>query len=674
MKQLLNSKAVVSIGGRLIAGYIRLVGKTSKRVVQPEDLDGFYLENGPAIFAMWHGQFLPTSLLKTPSLNIDAMVAHHGDAELIGQALTNLDIGLLRGAGAGGRGRDRGGAKALRSALQALKAGRSVILTADIPPGPARRAGEGIITIARLSGRPIIPVAVATKNYIALNTWSRFTINLPFSQLGGTFGRPISVQRNADKKTIEKTRRTVEAELNATTERAYQLAGGNSARATPGAHGGEHVRSKPGLLLKSYKSVTELARPVAPFILSRRARAGKEDPARQNERFGIASKTRPQGKLLWFHAASVGETNVVLPLIKALKADHPNLNMLLTTGTVTSAQLIADRKPDGVIHQYVPLDAPSFVQRFLNHWKPDLALLTESEIWPNLIMETAERNTPVVLINARMSKKSFRKWRQRPSFATPLFNCFDLILAQNDILARRFLQLGAQQTLAVGNLKIDAPPPPIDQTELTRLGDAISERKILLAASTHPGEDELIAETHRILRNAFKDLLTIIVPRHPDRGQSISTMLTEQGLKPMQRSHGTLPREDADIYVADTIGELGTFYSLAPISFVGGSVVQHGGQNPVEAVKLGSAILTGPHRHNFKDAYKELFRLNACREVNSAESLAKTVQDLFNDQTQLEHMVSQAEQAVDNLSGAMERTLEALIPFLPEPESLKRAS
>jgi len=431
---------------------------------------------------------------------------------------------------------------------------------------------------------------------------------------------------------------------------------------------------KPGLSLKTYRVLTRLAAPFAPLILAWRTRRGKEEPGRRPERYGLASAPRPPGFLAWFHAASVGETNAALPVIETIAAERPEVRMLLTTATVTSARLARARLPRGVLHQYVPLDNQSFVQRFLRHWHPDLAVLVESEIWPNLVLETKAQDIPLLLINGRMSTSSFKRWRRRPGMSRPLFSAFDLVLAQNGNLAERFAQLGVARALDVGNLKADAPPPRADLHGRRKLDAALSGRAVWLAASTHPGEDETVTAAHLKMRAARPDLLTIIVPRHPERGPLIAEQLKLANLTVALRSEGKLPAASTDIYVADTIGELGLFYALAPVAFIGGSLADRGGQNPVEAIKLGAAVLTGPNWQNFRDSYGELLRADACQEVSDAASLAEAALNLLEDASARRAMTERASRTIAAMSGALPRTLAELERYLPPKTTLKHAS
>jgi 3-deoxy-D-manno-octulosonic-acid transferase len=670
-KRLLSSRPVVALGSAVAAAYIRLVYATSRVRRDPPDTDAKLFSRHPQIFAMWHGQFLMLPKIKPDQpADVACMVARHGDAELVGALLQRFGMRLIRGAGAGKRRRDRGGATALRQALKALQEGATVAMTADVPPGPARRAGEGIATLAQLSGRPLVPCAMATRRFVALSTWSAFTINLPFSILAIVVGDPVRVPAEGGAAAIETGRQAIERGLAAATARAYALAGA----ADPLSPVCPVQAERPSLLLATYRALTRLAAPLTPLLLAWRARRGKEEPTHWPERYGEASLPRPPGFLVWFHAASVGEANAVLPVIEWMGKEHPDVRVLLTTGTVTSAKLARARLPGCALHQYVPLDHLPYVQRFLAHWHPDLAVLVESEIWPNLVLETRAMGVPLVLINARMSRSSFERWQKRPGLSRPLFSAFSLVLAQNETLAWRFTELGAAEAHGIGNLKADAPPPPADLAREKGLAAALARRSVWLAASTHPGEDNMVAAAHLLLRKSRPDLLTIIVPRHPHRGPVIAGQLQAAGLKSALRSQGELLDASTDIYIADTIGELGLFYALTPVAFIGGSLVPHGGQNPVEAIKLGSAVITGPHWRNFRDAYEALLAAEGCRQVEDAESLAEAARSLLSERAARETMMRNAEGAVVALGGALPRTIEALARFLPPKPSLKHAS
>jgi 3-deoxy-D-manno-octulosonic-acid transferase len=654
----------VRLGGRSLAGLIRLVGRTSKTIYEPPDLVDKLAEIHPCVVACWHGQFMMVAGFRPDNVKVAAMVAKHGDAELVGEAMRALDVELIRGAGAGSRRRDRGGASALRASLGALADGYSVVMTADVPPGPARIAGAGIVAIGRMSGRPIVPVAVASKHFASFDTWSRLTFNLPYSTLAFVAGDPIHVPAHASSNVLESKRLELETALNAVTTKAYELAGGDIERATPLEVLAAASPPDPGLALKTYRAGTSLLRPAVPLLLNMRGGHGKEDPTRRGERLGFAGRPRPRGQIVWVHAASVGETNAVLPMIERILAANPLLHVLLTTGTITSADIAARRLPERAFHQYVPLDVPQYVARFLDHWKPAIGIFTESDIWPNLILASAERHIPLVLVNARMSPRSMNRWRRFAKFGRPLFSRFAAILAQNDNIARAIKRLGAPNIITAGNIKIDAPPPPVDPVAEAALKAAIGTRPVFLASSTHPGEDTVIAAAHALMKNDVPGLLTIIVPRHPERGGGLAASLGGLGLKTQLRSRSADPAPETEIYIADTIGELGTFYAISPVALIGGSLVEHGGQNPIEAARLGAAVLTGPYTHNFRDAYASLFREGGAVEVRSSDDIARAVTTLLTDSQAVDRMRVGADRALKSLSGALEKTIGAIQPLL----------
>jgi 3-deoxy-D-manno-octulosonic-acid transferase len=421
-------------------------------------------------------------------------------------------------------------------------------------------------------------------------------------------------------------------------------------------------RGRLPLALRAYRQATRWIAPFAGSILNWRLKRGKEDPARIQERRGVAGIERPEGALIWIHGASVGEVLSVLPVVEHIRAR--GFNVLVTSGTVTAAQMAAQRMPAGTLHQYVPLDSPRFVQSFLDHWKPGLALIAESEFWPNLLFETSNRNIPVVLVNGRLSPRSFSRWKNAKKTAKALLSSFDLCLAQDHDVADRLAQLGAPRVLATGNLKFDVMPPPANAHDMQEMKRTIHNRPIFLAASTHHGEDEEVIEAHIDVMAKIPDLLTIIVPRHPDRGGEIAQLAQEYRLSPAMRSRNHLPDRGTHIYVADTIGELGLFYRLAPIVFMGGSLIKHGGQNPIEPAKLDSAIMHGPFVHNFANIYSELNRQRGAATVTDGRSLATSLVRLLDDPGLVRSMAQAAQATVIPLSGALSRTAKAIEPYL----------
>ncbi len=416
------------------------------------------------------------------------------------------------------------------------------------------------------------------------------------------------------------------------------------------------------LTLRAYRRLMAAATPLTGLLIANRLRQGKEEADRACERRGLASVERPSGPLIWIHGASVGEVLAAAALIEQLRA--LNVRILLTSGTVTSAAIVAKRFPPDVIHQYVPFDAPRYVERFLDHWQPSLALFIESDLWPNLILANASRRIPMVLINGRMSHRSFPRWQRAHATISSLLGSFDLCLAQSEVDAKRFAALGGRDVIATGNLKLDVRAPPADQGRLERLTALMRGRIVVVAASTHPGEDEMIVDAHLSLAHEFPMLLTVIVPRHPKRGESIARMVYSSGLHVAVRSHDQLPTAQTDVYVADTLGELGLFYRLASIVFMGGSLVQHGGQNPIEAIKLGAAVIHGPHVFNFTDVYEALDAAQGAARVNNENELTYQIRDWLIDDIARQRTADAGHDVVDQLGGALERTLGALQPYL----------
>ena len=415
-------------------------------------------------------------------------------------------------------------------------------------------------------------------------------------------------------------------------------------------------------MLRAYQLLSAAATPLAPTLLSHRLKRGKEHPARLDERYGESRIARPPGPLVWVHGASVGELLAVIPLIERIH--NKEFAVLCTSGTVSSAQVAEQRLPKAVIHQFVPFDAPRFVERFFDHWRPDLALFVESDLWPNLIITAKQRGIPLILVNGRVSERSFNRWRIVPATIAALLRRFDLCLAQSAGHAARYRDLGAPRITTTGNLKLDVPEPPADAADLAALRQAVGDRPTIAAASTHAGEETALIEAHRRLRNTFPRLLTIIAPRHPDRGPG-HRRDRERG-RSLHRA--ALARIAAgptdDIYVVDTMGELGLVYRLAPIVFVGGSLASHGGQNPIEPIKLGAAILHGPHVWNFSEIYDALDAAHGADVVADVGKLAVRLGALLKDADQRAALVAAARETVKSLGGALDRTLAALDPYL----------
>jgi 3-deoxy-D-manno-octulosonic-acid transferase len=416
------------------------------------------------------------------------------------------------------------------------------------------------------------------------------------------------------------------------------------------------------VFLPVYRAAANGLAPISGLFLWRRAQRGKEDRNRLGERRGQASLPRPAGRLAWLHGASVGEGLALLPLVEKLIGK--GFHVLVTTGTVTSARILAQRLPSGASHQYVPLDAPRFIDAFLDHWRPDLFLLAESEIWPNTICAVHARQIPITLVNARLSPRSFARWRRFPGFISALLGKIDLCLAQSQDDAARLLQLGAPRVDAVGNLKYDVEAPPGDPVRLEALAAQIGPRPVWIAASTHAGEEALALRVHKQLSAKFPDLLTVLAPRHPHRGPEIVAAARTAGFEVAQRSLDEPIVPTAQVYVGDTMGELGLFYRLSSVIFVGKSLVGHGGQNPIEPAKLGSAILHGPHVGNFLDVYAALDEKGGAIEVKDADALAATLTALLTEPALLRRTAEASREIVGALGGASDKIMQALEHYI----------
>lgn len=419
------------------------------------------------------------------------------------------------------------------------------------------------------------------------------------------------------------------------------------------------------MILPLYKRLATALGPVIDAYLARRVARGKEDPARLDERRGIADRPRPDGALVWLHAASVGEAVGLLTLIRALRDVRPDLALLLTTGTVTSAEAMARRLPEGVIHQFVPADRPVWVRRFLDHWRPDLGIWMESDLWPSLVTEADARRLPMAIVDARLSFSAFQRWRRMGPLARPLFSAFDLVLAASEDQARRFAALGCPDVRYAGNLKAAGDPPPLDTAAAEALRAAIAGRPVWLAANTHPGEDAAVLDAHARLTLARPDLLTVIVPRHATRGDEIAALARARDLPVARRSAGEAVTPRTAIYLGDTMGEMAAFYSAIPITFLAGSFVPVGGHNPIEPAHCGTALLLGPLMPNNRDAAAMLIGAGGARPVADADRLADAVLALLSAPQEAATMAEQAKAVAKDGRAGLARILDALTPLLP---------
>ncbi len=422
----------------------------------------------------------------------------------------------------------------------------------------------------------------------------------------------------------------------------------------PGGH--------PTLLYKSYCAITSLLAPIAWKTVRGKLETAGVSKNRQQERLGHASLPRPEGRLIWFHAASVGESLSVLSLIKRIGQRLPDAEFLITSGTPTSAELIAKRLPPRTRHQYPPLDTAAPVRRFLDHWRPDAGIFVESEIWPRLIVESAGKGVPLALLNARLSEKSVAGWKKRRKTAGFILSRFRLFLTQNDQTASNLIEMGADSAhVQPGtNLKAMSDPLPIDQATLADIRTQIGERPVWIASSTHAGEEDVILAAHSTLLKRWPNLLLLLIPRHPERRGDVVSLIEAADQTYALRTAGQAIEADTQVYVADTLGETGTWYAVCPIVFLGGSLKEIGGHNPFEPAQAGAAILTGPGYFNFRETFAPLVDSGGAKEVRTSKDLADAVVHWLTDETALATARAAAQGCVADQSTALEVVVDTL--------------
>jgi 3-deoxy-D-manno-octulosonic-acid transferase len=417
-----------------------------------------------------------------------------------------------------------------------------------------------------------------------------------------------------------------------------------------------------------YGMAARVATPLIRGTLAYRAAAGKEDPKRLQERWGVSARARPDGPLVWFHAASVGESLSLMKLLDLVLQARPEMCAVVTTVTMTSAAVLAERLPAGrAWHQYSPVDHPRAIRQFLDHWRPDLAVWVESELWPNLVLATRARGIRMALVNARLSERSSRGWKRVPQHAEALVRSFDLILAQDQAQALRWRDLGAEHADSVGNLKADPAEAP--RTDLAaRLGQKFRSRPRWLAASTHVAEEAAVIEAHLLARTRHPGLLTILAPRHPARADAVAALVQGAGLTLARRALGELPEADTDVWLIDTLGELGAVYPMVPIILIAGSFGAPGslgGHNPADAASCGAALLFGPDMANSAELADKLLRAKAAIRVDAAGALGTVLSELLSDPGTVDRMGAAAATVAEGERGVSQATFARLEPLLP---------
>ncbi len=382
-----------------------------------------------------------------------------------------------------------------------------------------------------------------------------------------------------------------------------------------------------GLLLRAYLMAAVVLGPVVRWHIRKRIGRGKEDAQRYREKFGEATAERPQGTLVWLHAVGVGEVLTLPALIRAMATKRPELNFLVTSSTLTAARAVAANLPDKTDHQYLPVDCLPFVHRFLDHWRPDLSVWAEQDIWPALVVESSRRSVPLAMVNGRMGQDSFAsKWRVRSLFAD-LYTRFSVIEVQDEKSRSHMQQLGipAGSVLVRRSLKAGALPLWVDQNRLRQLSEQLSNRFIWLAASTHAVEEAKVFAAHRTVLETKPDGILILCPRDPKQGGSAYDTARSIGLSPQLQSLNPDIASNTNLFIADSIGELGLWYTLADQAFVGGSLEPVGGHNPYEPMRMNCAVIHGPHIANFAQDYATAHVAGAALQVSGTAELAASV-------------------------------------------------
>ena len=415
-----------------------------------------------------------------------------------------------------------------------------------------------------------------------------------------------------------------------------------------------------------YRIIVAVAGPYMQYRVGNRLKSFGVSEIRRQEREGYPSEMRPDGQLVWLHAASVGESLSTLPLIEALHAADPQLRILLTTGTASSAEILARRLPTHVQHQFAPLDRPNAVERFLRHWRPQLAMFVESEIWPQMLLQTEALNIPVALINTRFSKKTRRHWRRIKHTLDRLVGRAELLHAQDTATATFLHGITGQTVLDGPNLKSLAAAPPVDEIELERMRASIRDRAVWLAALTHHGEDEIILAAHELVRESIPGALLILVPRHPERAPEIKEMVQGRGMEFSQRSLNQRISNDTSVYIADSLGEMGLWYALSPVTFLAGSLGNAGGHNAWEPASIGTALVSGPNFENAKASYNKLDLENCVSFATDAKEISSKILTLLEDSELTNHIAEKQRSLVaaerhDGLAKLTRRIQEILL-------------
>ena len=648
MKAATRSGLAQELLAPLIGLYAELIISTLRwrRVDIEPALDAIASKDG-LIALFWHGR-IAQAIACRPLLGVKprrVMISHSRDGDVISAVATHLGLPTIRGStGREASALAKGGAGAFRAAVRAIADGGAMLITPDGPRGPARVMPSGPVQLARAARCPVFVLGLAATPALSVKTWDGARLPLPFARAVLVVAGPFFAPVRLDEAGSETLRASWEGAMNEAQGRAETLA---AERPPPQALG-----------LRLYGLITRLASPLAALWLRRRLARGKEDPERWREKLGVSPIPRPPGPLVWLHGVSVGESLALAPLVEACVDQRPGATVLVTSATRASAAFLSHRLPAGVIHQFAPLDTPAAVRAFLDHWRPGHGVLVESELWPNLILAAKARGMGLALISARLSARSLRRWRAVPKIARNLLSCFDLILARDGAAAQGLESLGGRID-GLADLKFGAAPLGASPADLSRLRAALGSRAAILGASTHPGEEEIILDAFAAAGGGASSVL-VLAPRHPERGGAIEALALARGWRTGRRS-AEASLADLDVYVADTVGEMGLFYRMASLAVIGGSLIEGGpgGHNPLEPARLECPFIAGRHVAGWP-VYEQMVEAGATRLVDGAD-LAKALACALHDPQALADM---GERARAFVAAGDQAAAQALAPVL----------
>jgi|GEM_PF-92505 len=620
------NKLTSKLAAHLVKLCISFVWSTSriKATIDPES-QKLMLADEPLIISLWHNRILLLPKFMQRFKSFASVVSSHRDGDLLSEFLMAYNHTAIRGSSR------RGGFNAIKQVMQHLKDNKPVVITPDGPLGPRYSINGNITNIAIKSHSAIIPVCYSVKNAKVLKTWDNFIIPYPFNDIAIDVMKPIYLNNKLSEQEQKSHLQSTMMEQIKKLDQQISCSNRHS------------ISDSAAIIVYNiYHLISSLLHPFLKGHLLRRVDNGKENLISIKQKMGIYELKRPEGKLVWVHAASVGESKSALPLINQLSKHH-GTHVLLTTSTLTAAQFLNQEIKENslIIHQFLVLDTPQNTKSFFKHWRPNLGIFIDSELWPNIIYKSS---CPMMLINARISPDSFHYWRKISWMFRFVVNGFKTISPTTAQDIGFLKELGIDKQIHnLGNLKDAAPPLAYDIERYTKSKKALTGFNFV-CASTHEGEEvEILKE--------FMDskINIIIVPRHPNRSPSIAKMAEKIGYEVSIHSAHPIPffksKDKPHLYIVDKIGDLGLWYRIADIAFVGGSLVDIGGHNIIEATQLGKPVIVGPFTYNFSDSLNHLKKADAILQAKNATGIKKAVLSLSKNKNRLKELGKNAEKA-----------------------------